>query len=84
MALAKRSIPQASYTRSVRVSPRCGELLKEMPKATPSGSNQYQRKEDVSEVTTHPDVPRTLSDLGIIRDQSSQWQQLADITKSGV
>ena len=56
----------------VRAERRCGELLAEMPKATPRGSNQYQRKEDMSEDATHP-----LSKLGITRDQSSTWQQLA-------
>ena len=59
----------------VRAERRCGELLAEMPKATPSGNNQHGKVE-VSEDSTHP---KTLSDLGITRDQSSQWQKLAAV-----
>jgi hypothetical protein len=57
----------------LRAERKCGELLREREKAKPRGSNQH---EDVSRDPTHP---RPLSDLGITRDQSSQWQKLATV-----
>lgn len=57
----------------VRAERRCGELLAEMEKATGArgtGSNQYQQAEVRSSAAT---APKTLSDLGITKDQSSKW-----------
>lgn len=66
----------------LRAERRAGELLKEMkqngqrhsgsPTAGPGrGKNGVERRDSVS-------AP-TLSDLGITKDQASQWQALADI-----
>jgi transposase len=44
--------------------PSCGFV---MPKAKPSGYNQYKTKEEVSEYSTYPGKPKTLSELGITR-----------------
>jgi hypothetical protein len=57
----------------LRAERKCGELLREREKATPRGSNQHK---DVSRDATHP---QPLADLGITRDQSSQWQKLAAV-----
>jgi hypothetical protein len=57
----------------LRAERKAGQLLAKMEKATPRGSNQHQ---DVSRDPTHP---RPLSDLGITRDQSSQWQKLGEV-----
>lgn len=56
-----------------RAERKCGEELRELPKAKPRGSNQH---EEVSRGPTHP---QPLSDLGISRDQSSEWQKLAEV-----
>ena len=50
---------------------KCGELLAEMPKAKGGNPN-------LSNKTMGCEIP-TLSTLGITRDQSSVWQQLASI-----
>jgi hypothetical protein len=57
----------------VRAEKQAGKLLKAQPKAKPSGSNQHQ---DVPRDSTHP---RRLADIGISRDQASQWQKLAAV-----
>lgn len=61
----------------LRAERKAGELLKQMEKnkgAQGTGSNQYQQvpSDDAR-------APKTLSDLGISYDQSSQWQRLADV-----
>lgn len=57
----------------LRAERRAGELLAEMPKAKPSGSNQYEdRSHDVTD-------PPTLDDLGITKMQSSRFQAVASI-----
>jgi hypothetical protein len=58
-----------------RAAYRAGELLVKMQKAKGSGSNQHK---DRSRRTTDP---RTLTDMRITKDQSSQWQRLAGISK---
>jgi hypothetical protein len=57
----------------IRAERRCGELLAEMDKAKPPGSNQHElRSHDATD-------PPTLADLGISKDQSSRWQKLAAV-----
>ena len=63
---------QASRQRAER---RAGQLIAEMEKAKGargSGSNQHQ-------VRSHDATAPSLSDLGISKQQSSDWQKLADI-----
>lgn len=65
----------------VRAELRAGELLKVMPKqagARGTGSNQYQKVEVESDGAT---PPKQLSDLGITKSQSSEWQELAKVPK---
>lgn len=63
----------------MRAELRCGELLKVTAKAKPSGSNQHMKKEEVSLSTT---PPKRLDEMGISRDQSSQWQRLAEVPRA--
>jgi len=60
---------QAAEIR-LRAERKAGQLLATMEKAKPSGNNQHK---DRSPRTTDP--PK-LKDLGISKDQSSQWQKL--------
>lgn len=70
---------QAAIIR-VRAERRCGELLAEMEKAKGvrmngrDDSGEFRRSNDAT-----TESPRTLSDLGITKDQSSKWQRLAAI-----
>lgn len=57
----------------LRAERRSGQLLKEMDKAEGGRPSENRSKE----TTGFPQ--RTLSDLGISKDQSSQWQKLAKI-----
>lgn len=62
----------------VRAERKAGELLKAMPKtqgARGLGSNQYKKKVGSND----PTPPKTLEQLGISKDQSSRFQQLADV-----
>lgn len=57
----------------LRAERRAGELLRDMPKAVASGSNQHEeRLRDATE-------PPTLADLGIEKTQSHRWQAIADV-----
>lgn len=61
----------------VRAERKCGQMLRDAPKqagARGTGSNQYQVVES-NEATP----PKTLSELGITKDQSSTWQKLAEV-----
>lgn len=58
---------------------RAGQLLTEMAKAKASPGNQYTGKVDRSHDTTGP---TTLAELGISKDQSSKWQQLAAVPEA--
>lgn len=62
----------------IRASQRAGELIAELPKATGARGNPRGRGARIvpSPTTT---AQQTLKELGITRDQSSQWQQLAGI-----
>jgi len=64
----------------VRAEKQCGQLLKDMPKAKGVQMNGRDEHGDfrVSSESTAEEA-RTLTDLGITRDQSSQWQQLANV-----
>jgi hypothetical protein len=70
----ERGVPSPSLvkTRGIRASTRAGFLIAEM------GKNGQRRPRGKSHVGAHDMSPK-LSDLGISRDQSSQWQQLAGI-----
>jgi hypothetical protein len=58
----------------IRAERRCGEMLgEEMEKAKSPGWNQHKGRSD--DTTDH----KTLSDLGISKQQSSDWQRLAAI-----
>ena len=46
----------------MRATRRLGEMMKIQPKATPSGSNQFNR---VDRVTEKPEAPITLAEAGI-------------------
>jgi hypothetical protein len=58
----------------VRAERKMGELLEEMEK---QGPGQYQQRSSDATV----DIPPTLVELGITKDQSSRWQQLAKVPK---
>jgi hypothetical protein len=60
----------------VRAERKCGQLLRDTPKATPSGNNQHGSAEEVSTDTIHP---KTLKEMSISPDQSSSWQKLAAV-----
>lgn len=53
---------------------RMGELLKNMEKAKPSGANQYKEASRRDEASK----PKTLKEMGISYDQSSQYQLMAN------
>lgn len=67
------SLERQVHEIRVRAERRTGELLRDMPKAKPRGSNQHK---EASRDTT---LPKPLSDYGITRDQSSEWQKLANV-----
>ena len=62
---------QAARAR-VRAERRCGELLQETEKAT--GGQPYQ-----SNGVTSSEPPPTLDDMGLSKNQSSKFQQLANV-----
>lgn len=67
----------------VRAERRAGELLKQRPVAPRGGdrkSGEYQRSRE-STVDPHG-VPGSLRALGISKDQSSQWQALANVAEA--
>jgi hypothetical protein len=61
----------AELPRFASAPSAASERLKEMPKEKPSGNNEYA-KVDAWDEARHPDQPKTLSELGISYDQSSQ------------
>ena len=60
----------------VRAERRCGELLADMEKAKGAAEAGTNRGTTRSYDATSSQ-PRSLSDLGITKDQSSKWQRLA-------
>jgi len=78
-----RCAEQKAAERRVRAERRCAELLAEMPKAKgaangtpgPGRGNKTQSQDG----TAFSDSPQTLSDSGISKRQSSEWQKLAAV-----
>jgi hypothetical protein len=78
-----RTLPCAvnSWRDSLRNYPRvavdrAGQMLREMEKAKPSGSNPHQdRSHDATD-------PKPLSGFGISKTQSPRWQKLAAIPEA--
>ena len=68
---------QAAIIR-VRAERRCGELLAEMDKA--KGGRPIENRSHDS--TGFVAETKTLSDLGITKDQSSKWQKLAAVPEA--
>ncbi len=64
----------------VRAERKCGELLREQKMAVGargSGSNQFKKVVRSKDKT----APKTLSQMGITKDQSSRYQKLANISE---
>lgn len=59
----------------IRAERRTGEILKEMKAAGTRSSAGRPKTSD------HPTINQTLQGLGITREQSSDWQALADVPK---
>jgi len=57
----------------LRAERRAGELLREMKKATPRGSNQHEER------LRRTTDPPTLADIGVTKTRSSRWQKLASL-----
>src|SRR4051812_49221548 len=76
MALNHEAESQAIKIR-LRAERRCGELLKESKengtRDTGQGGNRKSRSDDATVIQP------TLADLGISKQQSSDWQKLAEI-----
>lgn len=67
----------------VRAERRCGELLAEMDKAKGARGQLNGRDSSGGSVVRPPEQEtRTLSDLGITKDQSSKWQKLAAVPEA--
>lgn len=64
----------------LRSERRCGELLKEIELAKGTRGTASGRDSSGGSIIRPPenDIP-TLSDMGITKDQSSNWQKLADV-----
>lgn len=61
----------------VRAERKCGELLSETEKA--KGQLKQGNSLPQSQPTTTGDKPKTLAEMGVTKDQSSKWQQLARV-----
>lgn len=59
----------------VRAERRAGEMLKQSAER----GERATHKDGASSRTMQPDRPQTLADMGITKDQSSRWQQVASI-----
>lgn len=67
----------------IRAERRCGELLIEMEKTGERNSGNEPGPGRGNKGVAPPDTfsKKSLADLGVSRDQSSQWQELARIPK---
>jgi hypothetical protein len=65
----------------VRAERKCGELLRDMEKAkgAADGTAGPGRGNVVAACDRVLDRPKTLSEMGITKDQSSKWQKLAAV-----
>ena len=61
----------------VRAERKCGQLLAETEKA--KGQLKQGNSLPQSHATTTGDKPKTLAEMGVTKDQSSKWQQLAKV-----
>jgi uncharacterized low-complexity protein len=63
----------------IRAERKCGELLRDMEKAKrgPDKNGNGQRSQQ-----TTPEQSKTLSEMGVTKDQSSKWQKLANIPEA--
>ncbi len=62
----------------VRAERKCGELLRDMEKA--KGTDRGGRTSKIDGRRELPsNSPKTLSEMGVTKDQSSKWQKLANI-----
>lgn len=61
----------------VRAERKCGELLSETDKAR--GGWNSSDKSCSREARHQDEQPKTLAEMGVTRDQSSKWQQLARV-----
>ena len=61
-----------------RAERRCGEFLRELKAAGKRADERGSAQKKVSNETT---PPVTLKDIGLTRDQSSNWQKLAELTE---
>jgi hypothetical protein len=62
----------------LRAERRAGQLLKEMEKA--KGGQPYQKSYQSDDPTSSPNGDnKTLDELGVSKQQSSDWQKLADV-----
>ena len=67
----------------VRAERKCGELLRDMEKAKGVQGQLQGRDSSGGRVTRPPeDQPKTLSEMGVTKDQSSKWQKLAEVPEA--
>lgn len=59
----------------IRAERSAGAMLRDGEKAKASGSNQHSKVEP----SANPRAPKPLSELKISKQQSSDWQKLADV-----
>lgn len=63
----------------IRAERRAGELLRDMEKAKGAQGNPGGRGAPIVQSSDATAQPKTLSDLGISKQQSSNWQRLAAV-----
>jgi len=63
----------------VRAERKCGELLSEMEKAKGGGDRKSEKYHPSQDATGDPSGNKTLAEMGVTKDQSSKWQQLARV-----
>lgn len=63
----------------VRAERKCGELLRDMEKAKGAQGNPGGQGAKIVRSNDTTAQPKTLSEMGVTKDQSSKWQKLAAI-----